>query len=223
MSGSVFALADARVAYGGVEVLRGVTLTIDAGERVALIGKSGAGKSSLLRLLHAQRRERTALVPQDLGLVRTLSVFHNIYMGRLAHHSALYNIANLVRPLPREVAAVRTLTEALDLSEKLFAPAGSLSGGQQQRVAVGRALHFGGDALLADEPVSALDPQRTRDVLRMVIDRHPTVVIAMHDIPLLLELATRVIGIADGRVVLDAPTAGLPAGEIAPFVATGEE
>ncbi|MCZ6763669.1 MAG: ATP-binding cassette domain-containing protein [Alphaproteobacteria bacterium] len=203
----MFELRDAHIGYNGTTVLDGITLTIEQGERVAVIGKSGSGKTSLLRRLYQQQRATAALVPQELGLVRTLSVFHNIYMGRLAHQGLAYNLINLIRPLAREIERVGRIAEPLGLAEKLHEPAGELSGGQQQRVAVARALNFGAKTIVADEPVSALDPARQRHVLDLIADRHETILIAMHDISAVLDLATRVIGIAQGRIVVDEATA----------------
>ncbi|MFT5174962.1 MAG: phosphonate transport system ATP-binding protein, partial [Gammaproteobacteria bacterium] len=169
-------LSSASVHYAGQCVLRDVSVQIRPGEKVALVGRSGAGKSTLLRLLYEQRPSDVALVPQELGLVNTLSVFHNVYMARLNRHNALYNLLNLVRPLAHEVAAVRPILQRLDLDEKLFEPAGQLSGGQQQRTAVARALHQGGAVLMGDEPVSAVDEHQSRRVLDTIVETHATVV-----------------------------------------------
>ncbi len=205
----LFALEDAVVQYDGVPVLSGISLRIEPGEKVALVGRSGAGKSTLLGLLYAQRSAETALVPQVLGLVRALTVFHNIYMGRLNRHSTWYNIANLIRPLKREIAAVRPLVERLGLEDKVFARIEALSGGQQQRTAVGRAIHKGSPIFMGDEPVSALDEHQSRAVLDSIVDTHATVVLSMHDVDLALAYASRAIGIRDGGIVMDEPTAGL--------------
>lgn len=198
-------LRDASAAYNGVEVLRGINLTIAEGERVAIVGKSGAGKSTLLRLLHSHAPAGVSLVPQELGLVTSLSVFHNIYMGRLSANNLAYNLLTLIRPTRAELARVRDITDALDLSDKLRLPVGGLSGGQQQRTAIGRALFAGGSALIADEPFSALDRNRTNTVLRLILDRHRTVMMALHDLNLALAAADRIVGLADGRIALDRP------------------
>jgi phosphonate transport system ATP-binding protein len=202
-------LRNASVHYAGQSVLRDVSLQIRPGEKVALVGRSGAGKSTLLRLLYEQHPSGVALVPQELGLVNTLSVFHNVYIARLNRHSAMYNLLNLVRPLTREVAAVRPILERLDLSEKLFEPAGQLSGGQQQRTAVARALHQGSVVLMGDEPVSAVDEHQSRRVLDAIAEGHETVVLAMHDTALAIAYSDRVIGLDDGRITLDASSAGM--------------
>lgn len=206
---ALFDLRDADARYNDAPVLHGITLSIEAGERVALVGRSGAGKSTLLHMLYERRRAEAALLPQDLGLVRALSVFHNIYMGRLNRHSAWYNLANLIRPMAREIAPARAIAARLGLEEKLFEPAGELSGGQQLRTAVGRALSQESKILIGDEPVSAVDELQSRVVLECISERHETVIIAMHDTALALAYTDRVIGLRDGTIVLDQPTAGM--------------
>jgi phosphonate transport system ATP-binding protein len=210
-----FKLRDASVSYNGRQVLENVSLRIDQGERVALVGKSGAGKSTLLKLFYRQQRIDAALVPQDLGLVKPLSVFHNVYMGRLHRHGTWYNLINLIRPLRRETAAVRKVVARLELEEeKLFAPVGELSGGQQQRTAVARALYQGARVLLGDEPVSSVDDHQSRVVLEAVSAAYETVVLAMHDVTLALAYSDRVVGLKDGRIVMDQPAAGLESADL---------
>ena len=210
----LFELQNASAAYNGAAVLHDITLSIDAGERVALIGKSGAGKSTLLNLLYRQHENDAALVPQELGLVQALSVFHNIFMGRLHRRGTIYNVVNLLRPMRREVASVTPIAERLGLLDKLFTPIGELSGGQQQRTAIGRAIFKASPIFLGDEPVSAVDEQKSRDVMRQIVDGHETVVLSMHDVRLAVEFASRVIGLRDGRIVLDRPTSGITASDL---------
>lgn len=210
----VFELRAANAAYNGHDVLKDVSLRIEAGERVALVGRSGAGKSTLLRLLYQHRAEEAALVPQDFGLVRALAVFHNVYMGRLHRHATWYNLANLIKPLAKEVKQVRAVLDTLGMEDKLFTPAGELSGGQQQRTAVGRALFQGGRVLLGDEPVSAVDEPQAHAVLSAINRDYETVVLAMHDVKLALRYTDRVIGIKDGRIALDEPTRTLRASDL---------
>jgi phosphonate transport system ATP-binding protein len=211
---SLFALRAASLGYGGTPVLTDVSLEIESGERVALVGPSGAGKSTLLSALYQQQKERTALVPQDGALVKQLSVYHNVYVGRLHRHGTFYNLANLIRPLAAPVAAVTAILQELDMVDKLFAPVGELSGGQQQRTAVARALYHGGEVLLGDEPVSAVDGVQARQVLAAINRACQTVVLVMHDLELALALVTRVIGIRQGRIVFDRPASNLAAGDV---------
>lgn len=202
-------LANEDLGYDGGIVLRDVCVSIASGERVALVGESGAGKSTLLAVLQARFRHRAALIPQDPGLVRTLSVFHNIYMGRLHRNPTWYNLLNLAWPRAREIQAIRPLVARIGLDDKLFARAGALSGGQQQRTAVCRALYQGGELALGDEPVSAVDGHQARLVLDILSEAFPTIVLAMHDVELALTYASRIIGLKNGVIALDEPSAGL--------------
>jgi len=205
----LFRLIDEDLGYDGDAVLRGVSIAVAKGERVAVVGKSGAGKSTLLSVLQDRYGATTALIPQDPGLVRSLSVFHNVYMGDLHRHSTAYNLLNLVWPRPKALAAVRPIVERLGLGEKLFERAGELSGGQQQRTAICRALLQGGDAVLADEPVSAADSHQSRVILDALTETFETTVLAMHDVDLALEYSTRIVGIRDGGIALDQPAGDL--------------
>ncbi len=202
-------LVNEDLGYDQSLVLHGISIAIQEGDRIALIGESGAGKSTLLTAIQARLHEQAALVPQNPGLVGSLSVFHNIYMGRLHRHPTWYNLLNLAWPRRREIAAIQPLVQRLGLEEKLFEPAGELSGGQQQRVGVCRALHQGGALVLGDEPVSAVDSHQARTVLDALHEHFETVVLAMHDVELALSYASRIIGLKDGGIALDRPTAGL--------------
>lgn len=207
-------LSDEVAGYQGKTILRNLTLSIEAGERIGLVGESGAGKSTLLRLIYERCRDQAALVPQDSGLVQSLSVFHNVYMGRLHINSVWRNFRNLLKPARDDIATVRPIVEELRLEEKIFSPVAELSGGQQQRTAVGRALYNTGDVLLGDEPVSAVDEHQARDILTTVNNKKQTVVLALHDRALALEFTDRVVGIRDGRIVLDESTAGMVPGDL---------
>ncbi len=213
----LFSLTNAQVSYGGKAVLAGVSLTINAGEKLALVGESGAGKSTLLRLLRAQRPTDVAWCPQVQGLVPALSVFHNIYMGQLDCHSTLYNLVNLLSPREREVNAVGNVAAILALGEKLFTSVDRLSGGQQQRVAVGRALFAGRPIFLGDEPVSSVDEYQARDIAQIITAAHDTVVLALHDIELALSTCDRIIGLKDGKIAFDAPSTSLTPHDLAPL------
>ncbi|MFT5175155.1 MAG: phosphonate transport system ATP-binding protein, partial [Gammaproteobacteria bacterium] len=93
-------------------------------------------------------------------------------------------------------------------------PAGQLSGGQQQRTAVARALHQGGAVLMGDEPVSAVDEHQSRRVLDTIVETHATVVLAMHDTALAIAYSDRIIGLDDGRITLDASSAGMRSSDL---------
>jgi phosphonate transport system ATP-binding protein len=128
-------------------------------------------------------------------------------MGRLHIHATWYNLINLIRPLRREVEAVRRVVERLELDDdKLFEPVGQLSGGQQQRTAVARAIHQGSRVLLGDEPVASVDEHQSRVVLESINAEHETVVLSMHDVNLALAYSDRVIGLKKGQIILDQST-----------------
>ncbi|CAH0221373.1 ATP-binding cassette domain-containing protein [Roseomonas sp. CECT 9278] len=217
MASALLELRDATAGYAGRAVLHGLDLTLRAGEHVAVLGRSGAGKSTLLSLIHQRLSEDAALIPQAAALVGTLSVFHNVYMGRLDRHSAWRNLRMLAFPMRAEVAAVRGVLDGVGMEDYLFRRAGALSGGQQQRVSVARALYNGRPVVIGDEPVSALDRLQGAEVLRRLSTRHGTMVLAMHDIGLALAHAQRILVMDAGRIVLDAPAANLTTGDLLPF------
>lgn len=131
MSG--FDLSGLSASFGGERVIGPLSLQVKKGERVALVGKSGAGKSTLISLIHQQVGRTSSLVPQDLGLVNALPVFHNVYMGQLDAHPTWYNTLTLIRPFSKDSAAVRALLKDLSMPEKsgcrpLPCPAGNGKG-----------------------------------------------------------------------------------------------
>ena len=205
----MFQLTNANLGYKQSSVLRNISLEINEGERVSLVGESGAGKSTLLAALQSQLQNEATLIPQDLGLVNNLSVFHNIYIGRLNTYSPVYNLLNLAWPQKREVQKIKPLVERLSLVDKLFKPTGELSGGQQQRTAICRALFQGGSAIIGDEPVSAVDNHMANIIMETLIAKFPTVVLALHDIDLAIKFSTRIIGIKDGAICFDQSTVDL--------------
>lgn len=210
-------LRQAGVSYGGQVALHPIDLDVAAGERVAIMGRSGSGKSSLLGLVYQRLSGKAALVPQAAALVGPLSVFHNVFMGRLDRFSAAHNLRVLAWPRRRELAEVEAVLEQVGLADKLRAHANTLSGGQQQRASVARALYNGRSVVIGDEPVSALDRTQGTAVLCRMGDRHETVVVAMHDIPMALDFASRILVLDAGRVVLDAPAGDVVAADLGRF------
>ena len=194
------------VSYSGEPVLQDVTISIGKGEKVVIIGPSGSGKTTLLRKIYELYQDRATMVHQDYALVPQLSAFHNVYSGRLDRHPSWYNLVNLVRPRRRDVADIEPIFRDLGIENKLFARVSTLSGGQQQRVAVGRAVYRGSDMILADEPVSAIDPHQAGAVLELIKSTR-TAVLAMHDVQLALQHFPRIIGLRDSGVFFDRPSA----------------
>lgn len=199
------------LAYGSTIVLSGVDFDLAPGERVVLLGRSGAGKSTLLNAayarLAAQMAREVALVPQEHGLVPQLSVFHNVFMGRLDERNAFYNLANLVCPLPAERRRVGNVLGLVGLEAQSRQAVESLSGGQKQRTALARAIHRGGAVLIGDEPFSAVDERHAVELVGHIADRFETILLALHDVELARRVATRIVGIKAGRIVVDRPAA----------------
>ena len=200
------------VAYAGQKVLSPFHLQITKGQHVAVLGASGAGKTTLLKVIfdHLKaKQQKTALIPQELGLVENLSVFHNVYIGRLDQYSTLSNLVNLVMPKLLAKDEIKTILNDLSLGDKLFALCGELSGGQQQRIAIARAIFRQAPILIADEPVASLDQHQAEIALKMMGDYHSCSVLALHNTDQALRYCNRVIGIVDGVITIDAPVSQL--------------
>ncbi|OLO05935.1 MULTISPECIES: ATP-binding cassette domain-containing protein [Salinicola] len=191
--------------YGTQVVLPGLTLSLEAGERVALLGQSGAGKSTLLAEIRRRLGNAAAWCPQGHGLVPLLSVYHNVYMGQLERHAALTNLVNLLKPRREAWQAIDAVTRELGLEGLLRRPVAQLSGGQRQRVAIARAFFQGREIFLGDEPLASVDPHQALRLLDRIQARHTSSIIALHQHRLALEYFDRIIGLRDGHVVLDAP------------------
>ena len=205
--------------------LEPLDLSIAVGERVALLGASGAGKTTLLSLangslqpdqgqvewrgqsistLPRRRRLEIGTLWQDLRLIEELTVGRNVNAGALGRHSLLWAIRNLLQPLERRecLAAVT----AAGLEPALVDTAVSrLSGGQRQRVALARLFRQQPLLVLADEPLSALDPVLAEAVMNGLLNQAGCLV-SLHR-PDLVHRFDRVIGLRQGRLVLDASIA----------------
>ena len=215
-------MRESQVGYAGTAVLHDIDLVVNEGERIAILGRSGAGKSTLLNRMHAGCAQDAALVPQAAALVRTLSVFHNVYMGRLDRYSTVHNLRTLAWPSRADRTEVADTLDVVGLGDKLFEQAGRLSGGQQQRVSVARALYNGRPVVIGDEPLSALDRLQGETILAQLVRRTRTLVLAMHDLPMALSFATRVLVVDRGRVALDAPAHGVTPDDLTQFYALGQ-
>jgi phosphonate transport system ATP-binding protein len=227
------ALRGVGVSFGTRRALDDLDLEIRAGERVALVGPSGAGKSTLLAVLSGMRpptsgavrafgtdpaalrgrarrrlQRRIGTVPQGLELVGPLRVVHNVNAGRLGRWGLWRAAASLVAPgaAPEAEAALRRVGLAGRGRERTEL----LSGGEQQRVAIARLLVQRPALVLADEPVSSLDPEHARVVLDLLFSLDgATLVVSLHDVGVALERFDRVVALRAGRVVFDAPAAAV--------------
>ncbi len=211
-------------------------LTINAGERVAVIGPSGAGKSTLLRTIKgyvrpaqgkvevmgvnfmtARRRDRRrinrriGLVYQQFHLVRRLTVLQNVLCGRLGITNRWRSCLGWFSAEDRRIAW-SAICE-VGLRDQVHQRSDRLSGGEQQRVAVARAVAQQPALILADEPVSSVDPAWAEDVLELIaeVQRHhqATLVMSLHQPSLARRFAQRIIGLRKGRVVFDGAAASV--------------
>ena len=202
--------------------LQPLDLSINDGEATVLLGRSGAGKTSLIGLCNGSlladqgqvlwqgqplRRCRGALrrqigtLWQDLRLVEELTVLQNINSGALGRHSLFWGLRNLINPPDQSIG--RQVMARVGLPPSfLHQPVSTLSGGERQRVALARLLRQQPALVLADEPLSALDPRLAEDVLNLLLAQHGCL-ISLHR-PDLMHRFQRVLGLRQGALVLDA-------------------
>ena len=215
--------------FGELGVLRGISMTVNEGEVVAIIGPSGSGKSTLLRCATLLERAESgdiaylgeyaakndesgrAVYADAAALKRIRSRFGLVFQSfnLFPHMTVLKNVADAPivvggcsRPEAEERA--RELLAKLGLADKADAYPGQLSGGQQQRVSIARALAMQPAILFFDEPTSALDPELTGEILRVIRDlaaEKMTMVIVTHEMAFAEKVADRVIFMADGVIV----------------------
>lgn len=209
--------------FGDHAVLKGVSLRVDRGEVVCLIGPSGSGKSTVLRCINGlesyeggevkvfgQQVDRTSDSIHELrGSLGMVFQRFNLF----GHRTVLENVMEgpvYVKRMPRAQARAEALAllDKVGLSEKASAYPAQLSGGQQQRVAIARALAMKPEAMLFDEPTSALDPELVGDVLqvmRALADEGMTMIVVTHEMSFAREVADRVCFLYDGHIVEEGP------------------
>jgi phosphonate transport system ATP-binding protein len=214
--------------------LQDISLQIAAGEQLAIIGPSGAGKTSLLQVLAcAQRptqgefrlggqdpwclstgdlrllRGRLFLAPQVPPLPPRQRVVTSVLAGRLPALSLAASLRSLF--YPSDIPAAYQALSHFDLSDKLFDRVDRLSGGERQRVGLARALLSPASLWLIDEPLSALDPMRARLAMTALVglarERQITMVATLHQVDMVLTHFDRIIGLLEGQIVFDLPSA----------------
>ena len=214
----------------GFVALKGVTLKAAKGERIALIGPSGAGKTSLLSVLGTalaptagaaavldfdqnfrsaaaltKLRTRIGAVYQSPPIPGRQRVVTAVLAGKLGQWPGWKSLASLIYPL--DIAGARAALERVDLADKLFARCDQLSGGQLQRVGIARVLYQQPELILADEPVSALDPTLALATIRLLVAeaeaRDATLVASLHAVDLAIGNFSRIVGVKAGRIAFD--------------------
>lgn len=216
-------IQDLRKNFGKVEVLKGISTTIQKGEIIAIIGPSGSGKSTFLRCINLLEtptsghiwvneaevtnpkvnimkvREQVGMVFQQFNLFPHKTVLENITYAPM-----------MVKGIPKDIAEKqgRELLKKVGLAEKENEHPVRLSGGQKQRVAIARALAMSPEMMLFDEPTSALDPEMVKEVLEVIKSlalTGMTMAIVTHEMGFAREVADRVLFLDDGQLVEDAP------------------
>jgi len=210
--------------------LGGVDLAVRRGEMVALIGPSGAGKTTLFRVLNLtllptsgklwldgnevshlhgrklrEARRKIGTVYQQHNLVPRLKVIHNVLSGRLGEWSTLRSLLSLLKP--RDIEIAYNALKKVGIEEKIFTRTDELSRGQQQRVAIARVLVQEPEVILADEPVSSVDPSLALAIVKLLIDiskqMGKTLLVNLHSVDLALSYFPRVIGVKGGTTLFD--------------------
>jgi phosphonate transport system ATP-binding protein len=222
--------------FGQKTAVDNVTISIPEGQMVGIIGRSGAGKSTVLRMLNRladpssgtihfggkeisglsgtalrQWQRDCAMIFQQFNLVPRLDVLTNVLLGRLNHRSTLLSVLNMFTREER-IDAIQAL-ERLGIEQAALQQAGTLSGGQQQRVAIARALMQQPKMILADEPIASLDPLNAKVVMDALADINKsdgiTVITNLHTLDTARHYCNRIIGMANGVVVFDGTPAQL--------------
>jgi phosphonate transport system ATP-binding protein len=220
--------------FGDKRAVDSISIVVPKGQLVGVIGQSGSGKSTMLRMINRlndpsegrifygdtdvtalkgrdlrQWRARCAMIFQQFNLAGRLDVLTNVMMGR-AFHAPLWR-ALLKLWTDEEKAMGLSALETLDIARMSAQRADTLSGGQQQRVAIARALIQEPEIILADEPIASLDPRNTQVVMDSLlhINKHfgITVMVNLHSLELARKYCDRLVGLAGGRLVFD----GVPA------------
>jgi phosphonate transport system ATP-binding protein len=227
--------------FGQTVALDKVDLTVPNGQMLALLGPSGSGKSTLLRTLNGlvaptagsvrvlgcdvtsahggqmrQLRRGVGFIFQQFGLVGRLTVLENVLSGALGR-IRFPRVGVLAYPRSLRLEALAHL-ERVGMDSRAFQRSDTLSGGQQQRVAIARTLMQQPTLLLADEPVASLDPETATSVMTLLLEickeQHLTVIASLHQVELARGWADRLVGLRDGRTVLDASPQDITSEEI---------
>ena len=201
---SLLEVKNLKKSFNGNVVLKDISLNVDKGEVLAIIGPSGSGKSTLLRCI-------TDLEQEDSGEINFDGTFGLVFQNfnLFPHHSVIKNVINapirVQKKKKNEALEIgRELLKKMGLEDKEDAYPCELSGGQQQRVSIARALAMNPDILFFDEPTSALDPELTGEILTVIKElaaEHMTMVIVTHEMNFARNVADTIIFMDDGVIV----------------------
>lgn len=216
-------ITDIHKSFGQVEVLKGISLNVDKGEIVAVIGRSGSGKSTMLRCLNGLERVQSGRIVVDGMEVTSPATNLNLLRQRVGMVFQSYNLfphLNVERNVTLALRKVRRLPDAeargiaqemvakVGLADKLAAYPDELSGGQQQRVAIARSLAMQPTMMLFDEITSALDPELVGEVLKVLeqlASEGMTMMLVTHEMNFAKNVSDRVIFMHQGHIHEDGP------------------
>ena len=219
-----------KVYNNGVVGIQNIDLTIEDGEFVAIIGLSGAGKSTFLRAINRlinitagdirinetsitkagkrqlkKIRRNIGMISQHFNLVKRSTVQKNVLSGRLGYYSTLKSILGIFSK--EDYESTKQALESVGLLDKLHSRSDELSGGQQQRVSIARTLVQQADIILADEPVASLDPITTQKIMQDLQhinqSMKKTIIVNIHSVELAKQFSTRIIAFKQGEIVFD--------------------
>lgn len=231
----------------GTVALKDVSFKIEQGEFVVILGPSGSGKTTLLRTVNglvqptsgkvsvmgtdvnvhslSKIRKKTGMIFQQFNLVKNLSVINNVLSGSLGSFQK-WQSGFYIFPKTNRLKALEVI-DRVGLLDKAYHRADRLSGGQQQRVGISRALIQEPEILLADEPIASLDPMIAFNILSLLkqicLEDKITVICCLHQVDFALQFAQRVIGIAEGQIVMDEETKNLTTDFIRKIYASHEQ
>ena len=214
----------------GTKALRGINLTVNAGEFVTILGPSGSGKTTLLRSINGLEnidsgkivfdhrkidneylsyvQEKTGMVFQEFNLVNNLSSINNVLSGLLNSSSKFLSMFYLFTH-KQKLQALQSL-ETVGLLDKAYSRVDQLSGGQRQRIGIARAIIKKPILLLADEPVASLDPRAANLILSLLKkicnEFNITIICNLHQVELAIKFSDRIIGLLDGSIMFDSST-----------------
>lgn len=201
---SLLEIKNLKKSFGDNVVLKDISLNVEKGEVLSIIGPSGSGKSTLLRCI-------TDLETEDSGEINFDGSFGLVFQNfnLFPHHSVLKNISNAPIKVQKKkknqaYAEARELLKKMGLEDKEDAYPCELSGGQQQRVSIARALAMNPDILFFDEPTSALDPELTGEILKVIKDlatENMTMVIVTHEMNFAKNVSDKIIFMEGGHII----------------------